>query len=182
MESNRKELDPWYVTGFFDGEGCFSLIINTENKKRKGFISTCRYWVVDLSIHLREDDKKILDDIQKFFVAGRVNEIRSYHGVHYNVRDRKDIIDKVIPHFENFPLRAKKNRDFLLWKEAVMILELARCRKKTRFDGQLLGKSEETRLYEIKDLLSERLRGRKRSDYIARRGTVRTGKMISRVP
>ncbi len=174
-------LSPWYVTGLTDGEGCFCLIVNTENKKRENSVSTYRYWVVDFSLHMRDDERPILEKVQKFFEAGRLNGVSSNgnNAVHFNIRSREDVLTKLIPHFEKFPLQAKKQRDFLLWKEAVAILELAKKRKKTLFDGQLLTNQEEIRLYKIRDLLSERLRGRKYFDYLARRGNVRTGKMVS---
>ncbi len=36
------------------------------------------------------------------------------------------IRDIVIPHFEKYPLFAKKSRDFVLWKQAFEICDLAR--------------------------------------------------------
>ncbi len=179
VQKNKIGLDPWYVTGLIDGEGCFCLIVNTENKKRKHSISTYRYWVVDFSLHMREDDRPILEKVQKFFQAGRLNAIVKHGAVHFNIRDRMDIITKLIPHFEKYPLQAKKQKDFLLWKEAVLILEQSKTRKKSLFDGQHLSQPEEERLYSIKDLLAQRLSGRLQAEYLAHKGSVQTGKTVS---
>ncbi len=173
------KLDPWYVTGLIDGEGCFCLTINTENKKRKGFVSTYRYWIADFSIHMRQDEKPILEAVQRFFNSGKVNVVGKYHIVHFNIRDRLDIISKLIPHFEKFPLQAKKQKDFVLWKEGILILEAAKSRKKTLFDGQLLTELEQNRLHEIRDFLSMRLTGQASHNYLSRRGKVKTGKTVS---
>lgn len=173
-------LDPWYVTGLVDGEGCFCLTINTENKRRKSSVVTYRYWIADFSIHMRQDEQPILKAVQRFFNAGKVNSVGKYRVVHFSIRDRHDIISKLISHFEKFPLRAKKQKDFNLWKEAVLILELAKSRKKTLFDGQKLTSDEENRLLEIRDLLSMRLTGLANQNYLARQGKVRAGKTVLR--
>lgn len=160
-------INPWYVSGFVDGEGCFSLIINTENRKRKDKISVYRYWVVDFSIHVRADDEPILREIQRYFEAGRISFVgtREFPAVHFNVRDRKDITEKVISHFDKYPLEAKKKKDYELWREAVLILEGARFRKTTLFSGQSLTKDEDQKLCEIRDLLALRLSNKRKIEY-----------------
>jgi len=53
-------LNPYYLAGFIDGEGCFSITINNRKKPRKG-----NYVRLLFEVELREDDKKILDKIQR---------------------------------------------------------------------------------------------------------------------
>nr|QBM09698.1 hypothetical protein [Dactylella sp.] len=59
------KLDPHWVTGFIDAEGCFSVIIEvSESLKSKVRIS--------FEINLHEKDKEILYKIQKFFGVGNI--------------------------------------------------------------------------------------------------------------
>ncbi len=182
MISRLSRIDPWYVTGFIDGEGCFCLTVNTERKKRARKISVYRYWIVDFSIHLRSDDKLILIEIRDFLGGGRVNLIRKGRGqqeVHLSVRDRGVITSRLIPHLEQYPLQAKKKADFQLWREAVGILDAAQARRKSRFDGQQINQDEEERLLVIRDKLAEqRLRGKNLMEYRSIKRAVRPGKTI----
>ena len=66
--SNKQQstgpLDPWFVTGFADGQGCFIVSI-TKNKKLK------ITWEVRLifGIGLKEKDFSLLEKIKKIFFS-----------------------------------------------------------------------------------------------------------------
>ena len=107
-----------YISGFVDGEGYFCL-----REKGKCFEA----W---FGIMLRQDDKAILKQIQKYFDCGilqkenrlKKDKISRKPLVRYEIRKYKDLFEKVIPHFEKYPLQAKKKRDYAIWKEAVSIM------------------------------------------------------------
>jgi hypothetical protein len=121
---DRRDFGNW-LSGFTDGEGCFRLARSRHPKHpeiyRSGFAT--------FEINMRLDDRPILDQIQSFFGFGSITEHESYSEdrdaedqaklVCTRVRPLKGII---IPHFEQFPLRAKKARDFQIWREAVQLL------------------------------------------------------------
>ncbi len=61
---NQQErfLDPWYVTGWFDGEGCFSVSIHPH--------STSRFkWIIDpvVQTYQHKDSLEILEKIRDYF-------------------------------------------------------------------------------------------------------------------
>lgn len=103
------ELNPQWVTGFVDGEGCFTVAISMNKLYRIG-------WQVKpsfkIKLHIR--DKDLLDRIRLFFNVGTV--VCDDNSVCYNVRDRDDIMKIIIPHFEKYPLITQKQNDFLLFK------------------------------------------------------------------
>lgn len=103
----ENKLDPDWVTGFVDAEGCFSVIVEiSEIFKRKVRIS--------FEINLHEKDKDILYKIKSFFGVGAVY-IRSDRKLAvYRVTNVNYIKDIIIPHFTNYPLISKKRIDFLL--------------------------------------------------------------------
>jgi len=111
----ENKLDPDWVTGFVDAEGCFSVIVEiSEIFKRKVRIS--------FEINLHEKDKDILYKIKSFFGVGAVY-IRSDRKLAvYRVTNVNYIKDIIIPHFTNYPLISKKRIDFLLWSKVVEII------------------------------------------------------------
>ena len=65
IDHHLHKLDPNWVTGFVDAEGCFSVIVEiSENLKRKVRVS--------FEINLHEKDKEILSNIQSFFGLGAI--------------------------------------------------------------------------------------------------------------
>ena len=104
-------LNPHYVVGFVDGEGCFSVSIS-----RKRFrVPEVR---LIFEIELREDDEQILKEIRKVFNCGAIYHL-SYERykkwrphVKYKVGSFKDIKERIIPFFRKHPLQAKKKKQF----------------------------------------------------------------------
>ena len=60
--NNIIKLDPWFVTGFVDAEGCFTTAVVKDSKSKTG-------WAVKLSfqIGLHNKDRDLLEMIQTFF-------------------------------------------------------------------------------------------------------------------
>jgi hypothetical protein len=58
-----------------------------------------------------------LDIIKKYFGCGYIR--RDYHDktVKFEVRDHEDLVRRVIPHFDKFPLLSAKHKDFLTFKK-----------------------------------------------------------------
>jgi hypothetical protein len=109
-------LDPWFVSGFTDAEGCFVLSVVKNNNYKTG-------WAIKLSfqIGLHTKDRAILEMIQKFFNG--IGNI-SNHGsqmVHYRVESYKDL-STIINHFDNYPLITTKYLNFELFKQAYFIM------------------------------------------------------------
>jgi len=165
MKNTIPKINPWYVTGLTDGEGCFSLALNTENRKRKrnNTISSYTYWVTAFHINLRIDDFEILDRLKEYFNCGSATSftslIQKQKGVlgtaSFHVKGRKDLTQKVIPHFDKYPLQAKKRQNYELWKEAVTILFNADQRRTSVFSSHIITVGEENRLRTIKRALAE---------------------------
>src|SRR5262245_49713133 len=121
-EINRHDFAN-YLTGFSDGEGCFQLRICTLHKKHGPSRPTPSAIFV---ICLRADDVAILQLFQSFFGCGRIvpgkgNGTRQ-DSRRFQISGAHDLVSTVIPHFQRYPLRAKKLRDFSIWKQGVMLI------------------------------------------------------------
>lgn len=110
-----------YIAGFVDGEGCFALkYIRSVRHERKNE-PIYFYWDVEFIIALRMDDKNILERIRTTLECGRISFTKN-GSVRFCVNVIDDLKNKIVPFFEKHPLQAKKQKDFLLWKEALEIL------------------------------------------------------------
>ena len=160
-------LNPWFVTGLFDGEGCFSLIVHKDKQQRKNSVATYYRWRAIFIIAFRGDDSEILYSLKDFFNCGRVQmthpkayaKIHNLGRVEYVVTSIDDLVNIIIPHFENYPLQTKKKKDFLFWKEAVFILKSARETNNGLFKKVIIGEGQKIRLNKIHGLLRERVTG-----------------------
>jgi len=108
----NSKLNPNYISGFVDGEGCFSV---TFNKKKDMIRPEVR---LIFEIELREDDLEILRRIKNTLGCGNIYHLRYLRyskwipHYKYKVSNIKDISEKVIPFFRKYPLQAKKKYSF----------------------------------------------------------------------
>lgn len=110
------DLNPFYVTGFSDGEACFHLAIGKNAKYKIGY-----YVNPGFSIALHKKDENLLRKIQEFF--GGIGVLRVKENiVQFRVFSIKDL-DIIIKHFDSYPLISKKLVDYLLFKEALELIK-----------------------------------------------------------
>lgn len=102
---------PSYLSGYTDGEGCFCISVNRCLRNRVG-------WEVrpSFSVSQNNDRAEVLNIFQNYFGTGSIRPDRSDKTLKYEVRSIKILIEKVIPHFERFPLFSEKQKSFLLFK------------------------------------------------------------------
>ena len=100
-------LKPWYITGLIEGEGCFSVSFNKRKKLKIGVETRPSF-----SVSLSKRDLNILKELRNYFQCGGIRYSKSDRTYKYEVRSIKDIVNKVIPHFIEFPLQGRKKEDF----------------------------------------------------------------------
>jgi len=113
----NNSLDPYWITGFTDAEGCFSVIISQRSKLN---------WRVKVSfeMNLHIKDIAVLYLIKQFFGVGSVNSREKRFNCVYRVTKIADLINVIIPHFIKYPLLTQKYSDFFLWSKVVRLMEL----------------------------------------------------------
>jgi LAGLIDADG DNA endonuclease family protein len=106
-----------WLSGFTDGEGCFNLYFTSHNTPGAAF-----------TIALRQDDDAVLRLIQSFWGCGRlylnsrITVGKRVFTAQYSVNVVPDLARILVPHFQRFPLFAKKSRDYLIWKEGIALI------------------------------------------------------------
>jgi LAGLIDADG endonuclease len=111
----RSDAGPWnsreflsaYISGYVDGEGCFTVSISHRRKLRVG-------WEVrpSFSVSQNGDRAEVLYALQAHFGCGSIRPDRSDRTLKWETRRLEDILGKVIPHFRQWPLMSGKRDDF----------------------------------------------------------------------
>ena len=103
----------YWLAGFADGEGCFIM------RKTSG-----RCYTFSFIITLRDDDADILEECAARTGLGKVSYCKgrgtSRDQARWIVANKVDCF-LLVGLFDTYPLRAKKKRDYAIWREAVML-------------------------------------------------------------
>jgi len=120
-QSAGKALDkglPNYLSGFTDGEGSFNIsVINREKDYKHG-------WKISLCFNISQKDDTIPKLFKDYLGCGKIR-YRKDGICYFDVRKTEDLINIVVPFFQKFPVRSKKNEVFQIFCEA---LEIVRCK------------------------------------------------------
>jgi LAGLIDADG endonuclease len=111
----QSDAGPWYsreflsayISGYVDGEGCFTVSIAPRATLLVG-------WEVrpSMSVSQNGDRAEVLHALLAYFGCGSIRPDRSDKTLKWETRRLEDILDRVIPHFESYPLLSGKKLDF----------------------------------------------------------------------
>jgi hypothetical protein len=107
VHGDAVRLDPWFVTGLSEGEGCFCVSFAVRSKLKVGLEARPSF-----SLSLNARDRELLGALQAFFECGWIRESRSDRTFKYEARSVRDLVDHIVPHFEAYPLRGAKRHSF----------------------------------------------------------------------
>jgi hypothetical protein len=111
----RSDAGPWhsreflsaYISGYVDGEGCFTVSIAPRARLLVG-------WEVrpGFSVSQNGDRAEVLHAIRTYFGCGSIRPDRSDRTLKWETRRLEDLLERVIPHFDRYPLLSGKRYDF----------------------------------------------------------------------
>lgn len=110
IESYSYNIDPYWLSGFVDGEGLFYV-----KPKKKSF-------GVSISISQHIKDEVLLNNISSYLQCGLIEKPTTRSEANFRVYKIKDICEKIIPHFEKYPLQGIKALDFQDFVKVAKIL------------------------------------------------------------
>ena len=156
---NKLEFLKWYMVGFVDGEGSFSVTIRRSKFARIG-------WTINplFQVYQHKDNSKVLFLCKEIFNCGYVSEKGGNPMCFTYCVDRiSDLIQNVIPFFDKYQIIGEKYNNFLIFKE--IVLEIERKTHKTKegfiklselaFRMNRNGKYRKITLKEIQDSLAK---------------------------
>ena len=111
----RSDAGPWfsreflsaYISGYADGEGCFTISISPRAKLLAG-------WEVRPSFSVSQNGHRVevLHALQAYFGCGSIRPDRSDKTLKWETRRLDDLVGRVIRHFVRYPLLSAKRLDF----------------------------------------------------------------------
>lgn len=115
---NQQERLSHYVAGYVDGEGSFHVAIYKSNNVRLGY-----QVIPEFHVSQNVERASVLYKIQQLLQCGY---IKDNHRTNPNdmskvfvVRNRVDLLKKVIPFFMRYPMLSSKQEDFIKFSEIV---------------------------------------------------------------
>ncbi len=117
----HNRLKPQYVVGFVDGEGSFHIALYKDVRMKTGLKV-----IPEFHVSQRVSSRNVLDALVPFFECGYVkfnhrNNPKDVTCV-YVVRNREDLIKKIIPFFKQNHLQTEKAKDFKLFSRVVNLM------------------------------------------------------------
>jgi LAGLIDADG endonuclease len=96
-----------YLSGYVDGEGCFTVSVSKRSKMITG-------WELrpSFSVSQNQDRAEMLYQMAEYFACGTIRPDRSDRTLKYEVRSLEDIVNRIIPHFDEFPILSNKRRSY----------------------------------------------------------------------
>ena len=117
-QQERPGIEQW-VVGFTDGEGCFSISVVRNRGCRLGWQVQHEFSVTQLA-----PSRPALKLIHEFFGCGSIIE-NHRHDDHrhdlarFSVKRRSDLVETIVPFFEQHPLITAKQHDFELFSDVI---------------------------------------------------------------
>jgi hypothetical protein len=116
--NKAENLNPFWISGFATGEGSFTYFTKTRiNSVGK----TIKDYSLVFEISQRTQDLHILNLINAYFKTGNI--YTDTKGIsRYRLRIQNQIINDLIPHFNNYPLYGHKFIQYSTWIKIIYIL------------------------------------------------------------
>ena len=110
-------LNPHWIVGFIDGEGCFHVGISKNKTMKLGYQVTLEFSITQ---HIR--DKELMNKLIDFFGCGYVIKDTPMK-LQYRIRDRQDLSKNLFPFLDQNTLLTVKSLDYLDFKLVHSMLE-----------------------------------------------------------
>lgn len=121
-QQERLRLNQWYIVGFVDGEGSFHIALYKDERMK-----TNLKVIPEFHISQNACSIQVLEKIQKYFECGNIRmnhrQRKSDNTYVFVVRNRQDLLKKIIPFFEKYKLQTSKSNDFNIFSKIVKMME-----------------------------------------------------------
>ena len=116
VRTRPEKLEAQWVVGFVDGEGCFYVGINAHPEM------SCQFQVLpEFTVVQHRRDIQLLHALKKFFGCGVVRRNHEDR-MAYRVRGLDHLAERIVPFFENHPLKSKKRVDFARFRKVLHLM------------------------------------------------------------
>ena len=109
---------PSWLTGFIDGEACFFVKFRESTSYKQGYQIML---IFQITQHIR--DKVVLQNIVNYLNCGSYREVTKNNAGRFQVESFQNIIEKIIPFLDKYPLLGVKVKDYKDFKKAANLMK-----------------------------------------------------------
>jgi LAGLIDADG endonuclease len=103
-----------FLSGFALGEGSFMIVCRKRGDYRRSF-------KLSAAFNVSQRDRAPLELFRETLGCGTMRQA-GHNGWYWEVNGLPQLISRVVPFFDRFPVVGQKAEDFRLWRQAVMLL------------------------------------------------------------
>jgi hypothetical protein len=116
---SRQKLNPWFVTGFSDAEGCFYFSICSDSRMKTKWRVTPSFTI---KLHIK--DIAILEAIKYTLGVGVIRKSSATNSLRFRFNGESFTeLQIIINHFDEFNLITAKVSDYLLFKKCFELIK-----------------------------------------------------------
>ncbi len=127
---NQQERLSYYISGYVDGEGSFHVAIQKVAHVKFGY-----QLLPEFHVSQSKDRPQVLELIKKLWQCGYIKD--NFRGkdnnLVYVVRNRNDLLNKVIPFFRKYKMLSEKQKDFEVFASIVEAMQNGKHSDKKNF-------------------------------------------------
>lgn len=121
-QQERLQLNPWYIIGFVDGEGSFHIALYKDEHMKINLKVIPEFHISQNTCSIQ-----VLERIQKYFKCGHIRmnhrQSKTDNTYVFVVRNRQDLLKKIIPFFKRYKLQTSKSQDFEIFSSIIYMME-----------------------------------------------------------
>ena len=117
LVSNKDIIDPNWIAGLASGDGCFHISIRNSSTTKTGKAVVLKFHIVQ---HSR--DFELMEMLISTLGCGRIELLLKQSAVYYVVVKFQDIFEKLIPLFEEYPIKGIKALDYQDFKKVANLM------------------------------------------------------------
>lgn len=110
--------DPYWLAGFVNAEGCFSIDLRKSSAYKSGYQVRLRFRIAQ---HIR--DIVLMQSLTKYLDCGVIETYPKGNAVNFSVLKFDDIAIKIIPFFNTYPIVGIKARAFEKFCKAAYLID-----------------------------------------------------------
>ena len=118
---NQQERLSWYVAGYVDGEGSFHVAIQKSSNVSLGY-----QVIPEFHVSQNTERASVLYTIKTLLGCGYIKDNHRLNPTDtskvFVVRDRDDLVNKVIPFFHRYPMLSSKQKDYRRFAKIVDLM------------------------------------------------------------
>lgn len=112
------KLDVSWLSGFIDGEGCFFVHLKKSSAYKAGYQVSLKFQITQDTV-----DATLLESIVNYFGCGYYRAVVKNCDGRFEVEKLHDILDKIIPFLDKYPLLGSKANDFADFRKVALLIK-----------------------------------------------------------